>query len=561
MKIRNDRPRVWLTPARLEWQRQSQQRDQWQALLKACESDWKTTSANPLTNFALVGVVTRSQRHIDKAKQLVEKYISMDTDALLRVGATSPHGFGARIVLPAVASAYDWLYPWLTADERTRWADQLMAWADWVWLETNPTRSDWAQNSPGDNFYIGYLQSLTAALAVFNDHPRAQTHIDLGLVKLAPLTAFLTKYGGASLEGTNYGTFIRHAFLFSALSTATDLNPFVSPALSPWFRDLALSRWHLTAPDLAHLAPFGDQAADVTAPITGNHRAAMLVLSTHADPDTAALARGWLDTTRYSAAREFAYQEALWYTPGVKKLDVGLNYWSRGSGTVSMRSGWKADSLWVPFECGPGKEAHQDRGANNFALQYKGEWLTAPARIWGHGGGMGQSRYLNVILVGGKEQTGQVSGSHLPADGPLVISFSEGVPSGAMVLGEAARAYDYWKSPKVVPVLNKYERRFLFTPALKRMNVIDTIEKVNPAESIIWQLQVKNMPVLAAKKFTARGEKAALVGTVLSPANVTLRADPVNKAKDGSLSSWTVQVVVSDPSPKVTISVLLEVKE
>jgi len=575
MTIKPGHPKIWLDPARLQWLRANPKRLEWTRLLTNCEDDLhRDASGLPLTytsalNHALVYQVTGNTKTVPMAVKLIEQYIAMGVqDAMTKVGATGPHGFGARIVIPECAVAYDWLYPTLPAATKRRWADFIMGCCDYSWLETNPTKgipprttpSTEGQTQAGNNFYAGFLMSLIAAIVLNGEHPRAQVHLDLGMKKLHALEEYLWEYGsgGVSLEGTNYGTWIRHAWLHAALLTATD-KP--SAMLAGLMGDAAGSRWQLTIPDRKHKAPYGGQPQGPDAPITEDDTAASLVALSSGDPTTRAIAKSWLDSITYTRKKQNSWMPALWYRNDMVALDVHklpLSAHAPGSGFVSMRSSWERDANYVYFVCGPVRESHQEYAAGTFGI-WAGEWLTGPARLWGLGGEMLPSEYHNVILVKRGEtilgQPGQVQQQALPKDSMRITSFT-----GNQVEGDASRAYDYYKNAKVWPVLDSWTRRVVF--AGNRVTVVDRIVKLNPADEIIWQLQCKSQPIISfdGSNYAIFGQQSRLNGhCIVDVAGSKTIAVPVMKGKAGALSSWTLQQKIPGGSQVVTITNEMEI--
>lgn len=598
MVVKPGHPRLWLTGQRIAELRAAPKRLEWTRLLTNCEDGLHKAAAGiPLTknglpahydsplNYALVYRVTGLWAYAEHAIKLIEIYMALGTyDAMTKIGTTSPHGFGARIVLPETAVTYDWLFDYLPATTKKRWADQLMAWADWCWLETNPAKGvpplknpdTWGQNNPGDNFYVGFLTgTLMAALAVYGEHPRAPAHLDLGMQKLGALVDYLAKYGegGVSLEGTNYGSWMRHAMLFAALKTATDYGA----DMSHFFGDVARSRWHLTAPDRKHLAPLGGQPVGADAPITEDHTIAPLVALSHADTGTQMIAKSFLDSVTFTRKKANSWAPALWYRNEVKAISPAqqpLVYHAPGSGYVSMRSSWATDATWVVFNCGPVKESHQSYAAGEFMLWARGQWLTGPARLWGLGGEMLPSEFANVILVGKDEkgrwrgQPGQVQQQALPKDDMRILS-EEPAFYGGIVKGEAGRAYDYYRLAQVWPVLESWVREVYYTASDQKITLIDTIRKVNPADEILWQLHCKAAPWIEGREYGILGTGVTLRGRCslqqidfkgpLTQAAPVLSVGQVMKGKAGALSSHRLEVLAPGGAKEVVLTNTLEI--
>lgn len=558
------RPRVWLDAPRLQWLKENPTRPDWKRLLANCEAGWLADTYNNALNYALVYKVTGSTRHAEKAAQLVELSMKKGMAAI-----TPDHGFNARFLLPECAVSFDWLYDYLPAPTRQRWAEQIMAWADWCWLETNPTKGMpprtspdlWGQTNPGDNFYVGFLMSLIAALGVYGDHPKAAAHIDLGAKKLQELNTYLAKYGlgGYSLEGTQYGSWLRHGHLQAALLTACG-----QPAFPGWFlTDVVNCRPQVMSGDNIHMAPLGTQASAADAPVTEDHAGIALVGMSHGDEATKPKARQWVDGITYSRKRWNSWMAALWYDDRVKPalLVPPFVYHAPGSGYVSIRG---PAGPWVIFQCGPIKVSHQDYSAGAFYIWHKGEWLTGPSRVWGVGGGLLGSEFNNVPLIERagtlRGQPGQTTSGILPKDALSILPGSPVTTAGVTkVTGEASAGYTYVQNDKPVPVLKRWERNLVVQG--NQVTVEDWFVKLNTMDKVLFQLQCKRAPQIQGTRYTVIGEAGRLLqGVCESPSGTpVLSVVPVMRGPGSTLSSYTLRITVPGGQIETRLTNRLEV--
>ncbi len=573
MIIRQDRPRIFLTPERLSWLKSNQSRPQWQNLLKALTA--QHLAADPTKpfrdlrslNWALHYQVTGDAASAVKAIMGADQIVNLGEAALWMPSSKTLEG--TRFVIPQVACVYDWCYDLLTSEQRQRWGNQLVAWAWAVWPETNPDRvGKNGVDNPGDNFYAGFLMASFAGYALANtsQHITAMDIIALNRAKWDRLRAYLEKYsGGYSLEGTNYGNWTRHFYYLAATATATDTNDFLDPTFK-WPEQVALTKIHLTAPTRDRLVPFGEQSLDFNAPVTDYQRAAPMILSSHGNPSAVDAARDWLGWIDRQANTmiQTRWEEALWgQTRLINLVPRPLTHYVPEAGYVSVRTSWDEDANWLCFLCGPDRENHQDRGCGQFAIWSGGDWLTCPARNWGGNGLLTPSEYTNVLLVEDPAtgtrygQPAQPYPDRLPKDKAHVVTAYD---SGAyfVVGGEAPEAYSYWKYPRPVPVLNKWVRTVEFLEPDEFL-ISDAAAPTNPAHRILWQMMCEKEPEVVGDSFTVWGPRKNLKGRVYSPAGATIGKEEVRKEKDGSLTCWRL-LITCPPAPETLIVVRLRIE-
>ena len=576
MTIKTTRPRIFLTEERLAYlcTPEAQDRPAWQKLRTWCSQGWplgeavKGRDQHHANNYGLIYAVTGEERYGRKAIAMCETYMAMPGfDALTKVGTSSAHGFGARIVLPEMACTYDWCHPLLTPAERTRWQAQMVKWADWCWLETNPTKpTQWGQHHPGDNFHHGFLMTGLVGLALGSDHSRGMFHADFAWNKWKDMWfPYLERFGsGTSLEGTAYGTHKLLSFFTAAYRSASD-------SLGPdWvLPEAAEGRIHLTAPDFKHLAPLGGQPSAASAPITDYHRTLMLVALTHSGKTVAGLSRDWLDRAPPPRWRWTAWEEALWYDPRVEPVKIETRpttHHFEGAGLVSARTSWEEDATWLLYECGPTLETHQDLGAGQLHLYTAGDWLTTNARLWGYGGGMHPTEYTNSVMVGPHGQPGVDTNRILPKDLAGKIISVEDTGGTLEIDSEFHRAYDYRSGSKALPRLTEARRRLLWIKP-GWLLIRDKFTKVNAADELTLLIQCKQPPILSQGLgawvgfAVQRADEVTMDGQVLTPAGTRLRTVEILKGPKGVHSSWRLEIVIPGGSLNVEVAWLLEIDQ
>ncbi len=296
-------------------------------------------------------------------------------------------------MLRDVALVYDWCYPLLTPQQRTRWeayADQAV-WNVWnynsaSWGGHPFPWSGWSVDNPGNNYHYSFLE----ATMYWGFAADRQNWIDfLANVKLpAVVTYFQGIPGGGSREGTGYGVALMRLFELYRLwrdSTPTHVD---LAAQSPHLAD-TIDYWiHATVPTLDRYAPVGDLARESYPWLYDYHRNLVLeargMLGAASAP--AGRASWWLHHIAVGEMMSgFNFRDDLLPAGTTQTQPTALFHHATGAGVLFARRSWTTDGLWLSFVAGPYVEshAHQDQGAFNL---FRNDWLAVTENIFTHSG-------------------------------------------------------------------------------------------------------------------------------------------------------------------------------
>jgi hypothetical protein len=418
----------------------------------------------------------------------------------------------------------------------------------------------WGQDRPGDNFYHRFLLSTwLAGLTLEGDSPKAAGYLTHALRRWREeVRPYLETHaaGGYLAEGTHYGTgtMARIWTYLLAHETATS-ERILSENNFRWPAESISARLYLTTPDMDYLAPLGDQPANVTGRINDQSRMGMLAAMSYGWGD---LIRYWLDnvTPAVSQDRLNRWQEFLWYHEDLPPYDyrtakTNTGYHARGAGVMVARSDWGPDAAMLVMQCGPLREAHQDRAAGGFLLWAGSDWLVSSARVRGHGGLQREAHHNNALTVGGRDQP---EGRGYQPE-PRVLHF-EDTPEFAHMAGEAGGAYTYRGNDNQPHAVLKEWRREILWLKPRFLVLLDRVEKVNPADPVTWHLNTINEPQVDDNRFTVTVPGARLFAHACFHAPVKV---PVYEGRGGALSSWRIDETTSATTARCAFLHVLEI--
>lgn len=409
---------------------------------------------------------------------------------------------------------YDWLYPALSAAERTLFLNQLNRWGDMV-LDKLPnvnwgTRLTDSDETVGHYFGLAFLDVATGP-----DNPRAGTflgttwneHSANATLPVGGLTATgsnltssmrnaVRRYvemaeGGEWLESSEYNMNTMRLLLWGAygVRTATGVDYF--PEVSRYATHLAKAQISEVTPDLQDAYQWGD----IQEPRTLSLWLRLTLAGTLSgllqnDVNTGPYAQQLVDdlVTRYPNAvgnsSSIGTSFFLCYNPYAARADwrgaYRKGYTAPGYGFQFFHDGWEVgDSFFgTQFPTSP-RVDHGLWFLNTFQLYRRGEWaLTHPLGYQSSGG-----EYMNSMLIGGLSATyenkGLVAHEFGPAD---EYAYSAGSCSG-----------QYYEQPYYNPpdtFLHEWTRSLLYLPSADKHSdtiiVFDRTQADNP----------KNLPKL-----------------------------------------------------------------
>ncbi|MBD3276419.1 MAG: DUF4962 domain-containing protein [Candidatus Marinimicrobia bacterium] len=171
-------------------------------------------SGDKLAAFALVAVITEENRFIQLAKDYMLAYASWEY-----WGEQEMRDLGHGHMLFGNAVAYDWLYQYLTTEERTIIGDTLASWTHKMYEASaaenhvSPWNNWWRHSYAQNHSSTTHGSMGVAALALLGDDPRAETWLTQADEKMSRIAAMLEGIGdGTWHEGGGYQGYM---FLYS----------------------------------------------------------------------------------------------------------------------------------------------------------------------------------------------------------------------------------------------------------------------------------------------------------------------------------------------------------
>jgi hypothetical protein len=560
-------PRIWLTKelvGKLKGRARSGD-PRWLALRKKADS--LLVNPEPQNKFgrgvqgvAILGLIYQITGEARYAKAGINAI--MGALPVLTPSADGFHewsGWGIQISV-----GFDWCYDQLSAQQKAAIAKWLMDQADAVRKETNGGKVYFGSDQPANNYHWHHQYAWLAALAVYNDEPRAASHLKLALTRYKNLAVpFFRGFGsgGVFAEGTSYDSADHVGEILTAHLTATGTN---LAAKEKFPSESLFWRIHSTCPGGAFENLHGDQTRVNTAPIWDRDRIralAMLPIST--DPEAKASAKWWLDhaiKTKQATINRYMAQEFIFYDPNISAQDytqsLATAFQAPGTGLCCQRTSWREDALYFtvwsgPIPPNPGG-SHEDKDANGFTI-WKNGWLVGQPKVWGTNYSLarangpeptGSTNNCNNITLAGHPQLQTVSGGKL-------IQWLE-TPDYTIFVGQAAGVYADLKTKR--SLCKDYLRRLVFLNP--NIFVIHDRIKLPTPSTIEWRLQSKNQPAINGRSFSWDNGKAKLFGQTMAPNSVTTQATPVKAGPKGALSSYRLEVITGPVTAAHFLTVL-----
>lgn len=306
-------------------------------------------------------------------------------------------------IIGSLAITYDWCNQWMTETQKSRWAAYVNQTITNIW---DPSRARWGNNpypwtgwgtnDPGNNYFYSFVTATMYWALATNDTALLNT------VRNDKLNAILNYYsqipGGGSLEGTGYGN--SHMVLFNLYQVWKDSTGENIANLNSHMSDTIRLFLHLTTPDRAHYAPFGDLARSSTPDLFDYHR--RLILSARhqtMNVQLKDLGAWWL--SHISVNRMGRDVDSQWDmipagTNNSLVPDEPLVYYAQGIGRVFARTGWDTSALWVNFNAGKYNQSHAHQDQGSFTLA-NNNFLTVTNNIYSQSGINQTTEYHNVL--------------------------------------------------------------------------------------------------------------------------------------------------------------------
>lgn len=557
-------PRVWMNPSRLTKLQAAfaANTTRWQkvkAVADAQVAKGAVTSQSDVHHLGCLGLAylaTNSSLYSDRAGVVITGQVNSS----LSTYAQGDSAYYYRWALPDVALGLDWCYAGLTTAQKQQAATWLMDAADWVWPDSNPSRSGaWAVNSPDSNYYWGFMMSGMAAIAASGDDTgtgtisgadRATYHKNLAASKWSGpvLTAFNSQLaGGAWTEGSNYDSswyVARFVDAYVACGQTLAATTFMDDAI----------RWHLhaTAPDFSHRAPIGDQPRiSASVLFTYDRNAVMHLAMLSSNSTLISQVYYWLNRIGQIPTDDNLNTNSLveemigWDSSIVPSTDLSalpLYYLAPGPSFLVWRSSWTdANATFWQFECGPQKD-HISRNCNGLRIWKGTYWISADSNIYSASGIVQATRFFNNVTIGATQ------GQNLYGANFGVLAATPQLGASFIVIrGQAKSAYGYPAGTSTGRTVTDAVRTVVYIPSLDSFIVMDHDTFVDPSQSKVIRWQMLNMATIVGSDSFVLSNPANTFhayGKVHLPATLTSIFTEAENPDGGATTSNAVAITL-----------------
>ncbi|HEV7491029.1 MAG TPA: heparinase II/III family protein [Rhodanobacteraceae bacterium] len=499
--------------------------------------DWvdEAVDGNPdygfsATDAATMYRITGQPQYATLAVQMIDDQVAAAESAIGSGQAPEVAGDSYLYVgdmIGDLAITYDWCSSFVSADQRTHWANYAEQAVFNVW---NPDQAQWGGQSfpwsgwsiddPANNYYYSFLQA-TMFWSLADDN---QPWMDfLNSVKIPLLTSYFAGIDGGSQEGTGYGLSHKRLFYLYRVwrdSTGVDLanaNDHLTDSIAWWV--------NATVPTLDRTAAIGDQAR-VSEPVIYDYHRELMLEAHRMTLDAAAqsVASWWLHSISVQQMQSgFNFREDLLPAGNGGSPPSDLVYHAAATGHLFARTGWNSDALWLEFDAGPYVESHAHQDQGSFTL-YQNTWLSVTENIWSHSGIQQGTDVHNVLRF---EQNGTL----VPQSAPTVstMTYTAGADGSVHAVGDLTPAYDG------NPAVQSWTRTIDFSAG--SLTVHDTYA-TDANTQAIFQINVPVQPTINGATATA----GSLVVNVVSPPNATLQAIDWTQVDSDFNSGWRIDI-------------------
>jgi len=413
--------------------------------------------------------------------------------------------------------AYDWLYDRFSPEDRAR-LKQILAEHGKVMYDAATGANDrgwWKEEWRQNHAWCNYGGLGVAAVALAGDVPEAAEWLAKTEWGFQHIVGELPDEG-AYEEGVPYWGY----GMESLVRYITAVRPYVSTDFyaSPYLRKTHLFRLYLAGPKVGTIANFGDgptrdwhSIAPLMFRLAAEYRLQLAqwlgkALPERNDPDTAMYRLLWYDAT----------------VPAERAADTPTWHVFKTTGFAGVRSGWGEDALTLHVRSGRASVSHSHLDVNNFLLNAGGEWLLQDYGYGRVGPGYfnrevpyfsSRAAGHNCLVIGGAEQRKDPDSQGVITDGIE----QDGV---VWIRSDATAAYAGAESAvREFTVLPPRETKWGAV-------VVRDLARTTEPQTFDFMLQPGGEVVVNGNRFEIRGQKARLVGVVLSPAEVTISLLP-----------------------------------
>ena len=562
--VKKEHPRIWITPERLRTMREHMKNNtpDWQAVKKTADRAPIGKSFGDCYAYVVpTALCYQVYKDVDpeKAKEYAEKCYNVfryavekpdppptrdkeekpgsPVDQVLDNLGNAP-GYAARGTLLTIPVAYDWLYDYLTPEQRKNIAHKLSIWCDWA------NKNAYSAGGIG-NFPVSYfVGEAYAGIATSHEDPDAERHLvhsweTYQNVWRKSMVEGSLKDGGI-MEGAGYGGWTAQVImdLFAAWKGATGYNP--AHDLS-YPRNLVHYLIYATVPALDRIYMDGDTETNGFIEPVYSWNVVLMGADMFRSEPLGGHAQWWVNHVKTTPRHEPDWHRLLWRDPkiGEKPLDdLPTLFAAESCGMVFDRSDWKTDATFVSFHCGPrlpGGHLHNDQG--HFSI-YRNGWLVPETASYEQGHG---SDRHNTLLVGPNDYGyGKTIWGQMPTydQEPRLLGVESGGGYGWM-RGDAASSYNWSRVATKVRV-RIFDRQVAFLKP-DYVVVFDRVTAEKPEYKKTMNFCFGLEPKLEGSTVEARPiQGTGLVrANFLLPKEATLEKQSIKSEKGAdSMNSW-----------------------
>jgi hypothetical protein len=463
VEVRKDRPRIWLTPERIE---------RMKVKAKANDPAWqgvvRFAAENPLCQ-ALVYLVTGDEAQGRKAVNFMTNWKLAEVQLTPASTASDPYRWSGH--LPIIV--YDWCHPLLTAEEKDAFMRKFNR-----YVEVMNQKSWGGVRMPFNNYFGGHMRNSGLwGIASFHENDRAKEFLDHARFDRWEKSALVyfkgEGRGGVFGEGPGYSVanaqyYIQYA---DAVETASGEDLLKT---TDFFKEFVYYCIYATTPAPSVPTPPSGEAKPYYQPFpygdlenrpggcpAWSHYASDIFLKIAQNSAGTTLgeqAQYWLNTVKPDAGGEGAIFRFIFEDPGRRERDFSdlpLAYYVPGVMQFYTRSDWTKDATAVSIQSNPSlSHGHVDAGT--FQINRKGRWVTKEATGYSVGFkdcGCNDMAAHNGLLFGGKGPVQIIYAGYGP---PRVVRL-ENRPEYAYLATDLSRFYN-WRQKDEYTRHDKYAK-------------------------------------------------------------------------------------------------------
>jgi len=499
-------------------------------------------------HFALVYKITKNADYAARAIALVDDEIANGIADERANDYQSIHDYVRDVSL-----VYDWLYIFLTSEQKDNWIGYMNQLLTEVWNpDSNPFHS-WSGkdiDNPGSyRYYQFLLASAYAGLATRSENPNSPAlpfngtdyndilnFVEAKIDQQARPEWLSTKgAGGGWYEGDYYAARAGVAMneLFCLLDRGGETDYF---SVLSYPGESVYQRLYAMQPGFGRKHTGGD-IPDPAMTVGDADRHAMLLLADGLEGGTAAeYAQFWVKYVSAPMQNEWMYPWDFLLNRSdltVKNYNnLPTGYYAAGAGWANSRSGWETDAISLSFTATDHLQEHQHMDQNSFVI-FRSAWLGADAATYSATGLIGTTDAHNTILVDGiGQRTGAGTGR--------IIKYESGTNYTYMV-GDAGDAYYQGeKDAGGQSLIDTYQREIVHIKP-DHVVVFDRITATDSTSDITWLLHTRFQPSLDGSGLRADNGDGRLFLQSVLPENPGITVHEEIGGTHG-LDSWCTRI-------------------